>query len=159
MIYDLNFRRFIGGLIPEAMRGNLADFIYVMSLPFRSLHFRMLEYRREKLWCMQYNARTVSLEAMLNDYFGDVLAVLANNRRILITEGTPVAGLYLYAEEEHLPLLIGCQQVTDHHTWSAAPYVIKIPNELQGDNDLYHTLDRLASIYELYGTKHTIIYY
>lgn len=159
MIYDLNFRRFIGGLLPVSMQGTVTDFLLVLSAPFRSIHFRLLEYRRDKLLRMQYNARAVSLDAMLNDYFADVLSVRAAGRRILVGEGTAVDGIYLYDSAEHLPQSLGSISVTDHQTWSAAPYVIKVPVELQGDINTYNIIDRLAGIYELYGTKHIIRYY
>lgn len=159
MIYDINFKRFIGGLLPVSMRGNVVELAVVLCTPFKALHHRLMEYRRDKLWCMQYNAQAVRLEAMLNDYFADVLSVRAAGRRILIGEGTAVDGIYLYDSAEHLPVSIGCLSVTDHQTWSAAPYVIKVPVELQGDINTYNTIDRLAGIYELYGTKHIIGYY
>ncbi len=158
-MYEINFKRYIGGLLPISMRGTFLDFCEVLYRPFKSIHHQLLEYRIEKEWCMNYNAQVCKLEAMLNSYFHDEISILAGGRRILIEDGAAVEGIWLYPEEEHLPVDLGCIDITDHATWGAVPFVVKVPTELSGNTDIYNTIDSLVRIYKLFGVKHSIIYY
>lgn len=157
--YNVDFSKFIGGWLPQALRGTVRVWAEVLCQPFKSLHHRFLQYREEKLWALKYNAQTVSLEAMLNDYFHDTLAVHANGRRIVVEDGNAVPSLMVYGEPEHLPVMVGMVTVTSASLWGAVPFEVRIPVELQGDQSVLDQTERLVQRYKLLGTKHVIVYY
>lgn len=155
----MDLRRFIGGLMPQALRGTVRAWTEVLCRPFKALHHRFMQYREEKLWALQYNAQTVRLEAMLNEYFRDILAVNAPGKRILVEDGTAVPELLVYPEAEHLPVMVGMVMVTSSALWGAVPFLVRIPAELEGDREVLDRTERLVGRYKLLGTKHTIEYY
>ena len=158
-IYDVNFRRFAGGWLPGALRGAVLEWVMVLIQPFRSLHARFMAYREEKLLALRYDTTTVRLEAMLNYYLRDELAVLANGGRILVEDGAAVQQCIVYPEAEYLPVMVGMQMIHSCTAWGATPFVVKIPAALQGNRDVKNRVDRLVRRYKLLGTKHTIEYY
>lgn len=149
----------MGGWLPNALRGTVRELAMVLTQPFRSLHARFTAYRAEKLRALQYNATTVRLEAMLNDYLHDELAVNANGRRILVEDGVAVQPCLVYPEEEHLPVMVGMQIIHSHTAWGAVPFVVKIPSELEGNQDMWNRVDRLVKRHKMLGTKNRIEYY
>lgn len=155
----MDFGSFIGGLLPQALRGTVRKWTEVLCQPFKSLHHRFMQYRQEKLWALKYNAQTVSLEAMLNDYFHDVLAVHAPGERIEVEDGDPTPSLFVYPEAEHLPVKVGFVMVTSSALWGGVPFEVRIPVELQGDQSVLDQTERLVQRYKLLGTKHVIVYY
>ena len=155
----MNFRRFAGGWLPGALRGAVLEWVMVLIQPFRSLHARFMAYREEKLLALRYDTTTVRLEAMLNYYLRDELAVLANGGRILVEDGAAVQQCIVYPEAEYLPVMVGMQMIHSCTAWGATPFVVKIPAALQGNRDVKNRVDRLVRRYKLLGTKHTIEYY
>lgn len=155
----MDFGKFIGGLLPQALRGTVRTWTEVLCQPFKSLHHRFLQYRKDKLWALKYNAQTVSLEAMLNDYFHDTLAVNAPGRHIEVEDGSATPSLFVYPDNEHLPVMVGFVTVTSSTLWGAVPFEVRIPVELQGDQDTLDRVERLVQRYKLLGTKHVIVYY
>ncbi len=158
-LYDVNFVEFASGWLPGPLRGTVREWALVLIQPFRSLHHRFTQYRKEKLRALQYDATTVRLEAMLNDYLHDELAVLANGGRILVEDGAAVLPCVVYSELEHLPVMVGMQIIHSYTAWGAVPFVVKIPAVLQGNQDVWNRVDRLVRRYKLLGTRHTIEYY
>lgn len=158
-IYDINFRKFATGLLPIALRGSVKELAVVLCGPFKRMHARFRRFRSERLWYMGYNGTAVSMEAMLNDYFRDEVAQLANGNRILVCDGASVSRTLVYPEAEQLPLTVGTVTITPASVWGAVPFVVRVPSELQGDTDIYNGIDRLVRIFKLAGTKHTIEYY
>lgn len=157
--YDVDFGNFIGGWLPQALRGTVRAWAEVLCSPFKSLHHRFVQYRKEKLTALKYNAQAVSLEAMLNDYLRDELAVYASGRRVKVEDGNAIPSLLVYPELEHQPVMVGMVTVTSAALWGAVPFVVKIPVELQGDQDVQNRVDRLVRRYKLLGTRHDIVYY
>lgn len=157
--YNVDFGKFIGGLLPQALRGTVRTWTEVLCQPFKSLHHRFLQYRKDKLWALKYNAQTVSLEAMLNDCFHDTLAVHAPNRRIEVEDGNAIPSLFVYPDAEHLPVMVGFVTVTSSALWGAVPFEVRIPVELHGDQSVLDRTERLVQRYKLLGTKHVIVYY
>lgn len=155
----MDIRKFAGGWLPGALRGTVREWALVLIQPFRSLHHRFMQYREDKLRALQYDATTVRLEAMLNDYLYDELAVLANGGRILVEDGAAVQQCIVYPEQERLPVMVGMQMIHSCTAWGAAPFVVKIPAALQGNQDVKNRVDRLVRRYKLLGTRHTIEYY
>lgn len=158
-MYNIFFKRFIVGLLPVALWGNVAELLFVLSKPFRNLHERFMMYRHNKLWQLGYNWTVGSMEAMLNDYYADILAANANGRRILIVAGVADTGVWIYPEAEHLPVELGFVMLTSHTQWGIAPFVVRIPNELDGDMDTLNGVNRWVNEYKIMGTKHIIEYY
>lgn len=158
-LYDVNFGKFAGGWLPGPLRGTVREWALVLIQPFGSLHHRFTQYRKEKLRALQYDATTVRLEAMLNDYLHDELAVLANGGRILVEDGAAVQQCVVYPEAEHLPVMVGMQMIYPSSAWGAVPFVVKIPAALDGNKDVRNRVDRLVQRYKLLGTRHTIEYY
>lgn len=158
-MYDVDFGKFAGGWLPGALRGTVREWALVLIQPFRSLHHRFTQYREEKLRALQYDATTVRLEAMLNDYLHDELAVLANGGRILVEDGAAVLPCVVYSYLERLPVMVGMQIIHSHTACGAVPFVVKIPAALQGNQDVKNRVDRLVRRYKLLGTRHTIEYY
>lgn len=155
----MSFGKFAGGWLPGALRGTVREWALVLIQPFRSLHHRFMQYRVEKLRALQYDATTVRLEAMLNDYLHDELAVLANGGRILVEDGAAVLPCVVYSYLERLPVMVGMQIIHSHTACGAVPFVVKIPAALQGNQDVKNRVDRLVRRYKLLGTRHTIEYY
>ena len=157
--YNVNFGKFVGGWLPGALRGTVREWALVLIQPFKSLHHRFMQYRKEKLRALQYDATAVRLEAMLNDYLHDELAVLANGGRILVEDGAAVLPCVVYSELERLPVMVGMQIIHSYTAWGTVPFVVKIPAVLQGNQDVWNRVDRLVRRYKLLGMRHTIEYY
>lgn len=157
--YNVDLGKFVGGLLPQALRGTVRVWAEVLCQPFKSLHHRFLQYREERLWALKYNAQAVSLEAMLNDWFHDILAANAGGRRILIEDGQSVSALLVYPDNEHQPVMVGMVPVAPAAIWGAVPFQVKIPVEMQGDRNMLNQAERLVQRYKLLGTKHEIVYY
>ena len=157
--YDVDFGNYIGGLLPQALRGTVRAWAEVLCRPFRWLHHRFMEYRTEKLWALQFNAQTVRLEALLNDYFRDTLAVHAPGRRFEVGDGNATPSLFVYPNAECLPVMVGFVTVTSASLWGAVPFEVRIPVELQGDQSVLDRTERLVQRYKLIGTKHVIVYF
>lgn len=158
-MYSVNFRRFVNGLLPFALRGNVKELACVLSQPFRALHHRFTEYRQKCLWKLSYNACVGSMQAMLNDRFADELAVNAPGRIIMIEDGDAVPAVLVYPEAEHQPVMVGTVMLTSHATLGAVPFLVKIPEELEDNTDLYYAVEALVRQYRLLGTKYRIVYY
>lgn len=161
-MYNVNFKKFAKGLLPFSLRGNVASLVEVLTHPFRVLHHRFSDYRLRKLWFLRYNCTVGSMQAALNDYFADILQNYADGRPILIDDGDSVNGLLVYPEAEHLPILLGCVAVTSHTTWGTAPFLVKIPNDLEDAafiDDMIKTVKRLVDIFKIAGTHYEIIFY
>ncbi len=158
-MYDVDFGKFVGGWLPGALRGTVRVLALVLTQPFRSLHHRFTQYRREKLRALRYDATAVRLEAMLNDYLHDELAALAGGRRILVEDGAAVRPCLVYPEAERQPVMVGMQMIHSCTAWGAVPFVVKIPAALDGNKDVRNRVDRLVQRYKLLGTRHTIEYY
>lgn len=158
-MYDVDFGKFVGGWLPGALRGTVREWALVLIQPFKSLHHRFTHYRKEKLRALRYDATTVRLEAMLNYYLHDELAVLVDGRRILVEDGAAVQQCVVYPEAEHLPVMVGMQTIHSCTAWGAVPFVVKIPAALEGNNDVKNRVDGLVRRYKLLGTKHVIVYY
>ena len=157
--YDMDFGKFTGGWLPQSLRGTVREWALALTQPFRSLHHRFMQYREDKLRALQYDATTVRLEAMLNDYLHDELAALAGGGRILVEDGAAVQQCMVYPESEHLPVTVGMQMIYPAAAWGAVPFVVKIPAALQGNRDVRNRVDRLVQRYKLLGTRHEIEYY
>ena len=152
-------KKFVGGWLPGALRGAVLEWVLVLIQPFQSLHARFMVFRKEKLRALAYDATMVRMEAMLNDYLHDELAMNAGGARILVRDGDAVLPLLVYPMNEHLPVMVGMQLIYSSALWGAVPFVVKIPAALEGDRDVWNRVDRLVQRYKLLGTKHTIEYY
>ena len=157
--YDVDFGKFIGGLLPQALRGTVRVWVEVLCHPFKCLHHRFMQYRQEKLWALKYNAQTASLEAMLNDRFRDILAARANERRIIVEDGDAVPALMVYPDNDWKPVMVGMVTVTSASLWGAVPFEVRIPVELRGDQSVLDRTERLVQRYKLLGTRYVIVYY
>ena len=157
--YDVDFSKFIGGWMPQALRGTVRAWAEVLCLPFKSLHHRFMQYRQEKLLALKYNAQTVSLEAMLNDRFRDTLAVHAPERRIIVEDGNEVPALMVYPNNDWRPVMVGMVTVTSAALLGAPPFEVRIPVELRGDQSVLDRTERLVHLYKLLGTRYVIVYY
>lgn len=155
----MDFGKFIGGLLPQALRGTVRAWTETLCQPFKSLHHRFMQYRQEKLWVLKYNAQTVSLEAMLNDRFRDILAARANERRIIVEDGDAVPDLMVFPNNDWKPVMVGMVTVTSSSLWGAVPFEVRIPVELHGDQSVLDRTERLVQRYKLLGTRYVIVYY
>ena len=158
-MYNVDLKKFATGLLPFSLRGSVKELLYALLHPVKALHHRFSDFRGESLWKMKYNACVGSMQAMLNDRFADELAAHAPNRLILIEDGDAVPAVLVYPEAEHQPVMVGTVMLTSHTTWGAAPFLVKIPEELEGNSDLYHAVEALVRQYRLLGTKYRIVYY
>ena len=157
--YDVDFGKFIGGLMPQALRGTVRVWAEVLCQPFKSLHHRFMQYRDDKLRALKYNAQTVSLEAMLNNRFRDILAARDNEKRIIVEDGDEVPDLMVFQNDDWKPVMVGMVTVTSSTLWGAVPFEVKIPVELQGDQSVLDRTERLVQRYKLLGTRYVIVYY
>ena len=159
MMYDINFRRFTEGLLPQALRGSIRKLVGVMANAIRAVSFRFRTFSDKTEEELRYDSRVFSMEAMLNARFRDVLDVLASGERILIEDGDAVDGIMLYPELEHEPVMVGMHILYPSDQYGAVPFVVKIPAALQGNQDIYDQADILVRTYKLAGTKYKIEYY
>ena len=155
----MDFGKFIGGLMPQALRGTVRVWVEVLCHPFKCLHHRFMQYRQEKLWALKYNAQTVSLEAMLNNRFRDILAARANEKRIVVEDGGEVQDLMVFQNNDWKPVMVGMVTVTSSTLWGVVPFEVRIPVELQGDQSVLDRTERLVQRYKLLGTRYVIVYY
>lgn len=158
-MYNVNFKRLAIGMLPHSLRGTFRHFVAELAVPFSMLHHRLMEYRSGILQSLTYDGSVGGLERMLNDYFRDVLEVRAGGDRILVGDGVMEYGPLVYPEAEHLPVIVGVAKVMPIAEWGCVPFVVSIPDALDGDADIYDKVDRLVEQYKFTGTKHIIQYY
>lgn len=157
--YSVDLRKFAAELLPFALRGNVMALLRVLTHPARVLHHRFMEFRGGALWRLSYNACVGSMQAMLNDRFGDILAGVSPAREILVDDGQSVPSLMVYPEAEHAPLVLGCVMLTSHTAWGSVPFVVQIPDDFEDDTDLRNAVEALVRQYKLSGTNFTIVHY
>lgn len=158
-MFNVDWKKFATGLLPFTLRGSVKELLYALLHPVKALHHIFSDFREESLWRMKYNACVGSMQAMLNDRFADELAISAPNRIIMIEDGDAVPAVLVYPEAEHQPVMVGTVMLTSHTTWGAVPFLVKIPEELEGNTDLYYAVEALVRQYRLLGTKYRIVYY
>lgn len=156
-MYSVNWRRFAIGLLPLAMRGSVKELCSVLTEPVRVLHHRFTVLREDGTWRLDYNCCTGSLQAMLNDRYSDVLQQVG--RPILIEDGAAVRELMVYRNSDYRPLMVGCHTVLSHTEWSAAPFLVKVPVELENNTNLILRIEAYVKQYKMAGTKYVIEFY
>ncbi len=159
MRYNVNFKHLVAGLLPYVLRGNVIELAYVLTHPFRVLHHRFCSHRAEKLYQLRYNCCVGSLQRMLNDYFADAIAIVANGSRILVDDREAVEETYVFPEAEHNPVMVGCVDIFPMQSWGYRPFVVRVPQVFEGDSDMLHRIIRLVNEYKLTGTSYTVEYY
>lgn len=161
MEYDINFRKFAIGLLPQALRGIVTRaFIEVLARPFKEIHIVFSLYRAEKLWYMGYNWTADSMQAMLNDFFADDIedcGLDPEMQPILVEDGVEGNEVLIYPAGRFLPVLTPVR-LTLGSTWGARPFTVRIPHEMEGEID-EGVVKRLVNIFKLYGIGYRIEYY
>ena len=168
MEYDINFRKFAIGLLPQALRGIVTrTFIEVLAHPFQELHTVFSLYRAEKMWYMGYNWTADSMQAMLNDYFHESLSSGGfdpypdnpANAPIQVVDGVEGNEVLVYPAASHLPVKLNpVVRLTLGITWGARPFIVRIPSAMDGHLDMVK-LHRLVHIFKLYGIGYSIEWY
>lgn len=164
-MYNVNIKRFSRSLLPISMRGDDSEqakvyhLMDVLTHPFRVLHNRFMAFRSKSSWNLNYNACVGSMQAMLNERFADVLSIRADGTPILVEDGNQVMPTIVYPNEEQNPLMIGVEMVTSSTVWGVTPFLVKIPSELEGDNDIKYAIVRMVNSHKFAGTQYSIIYY
>lgn len=161
MEYDIDFGKFAGGLLPQALRGGVTRaFLNVLAHPFQELHTVFSLYREEKLWYLSHNWTADSMQAMLNDFFADDIQSCGldpDTQPILVEDGVEGNEVLIYPAEKKLPVLTPVR-LTLGSTWGARPFTVRIPQEMEGEIDV-DAVKRLVNIFKLYGIGYRIEYY
>lgn len=164
--YNIDFRKFAKGLLPQALRGTaLLTFIEVLARPFNEIHSAFDQYREDKLWYLNYNCTAASLEAMLNNAFSGELEAQGfapddpDEPPIRVVDGVEGNEVLLYPAASHLPVIINpVVRLTLGSTWGARPFIVRIPSAMDGHLDMVK-LHRLVHIFKLYGIGYSIEWY
>lgn len=158
-MYNVDLKKLATGLLPFSLRGSVKELLYALLHPVKALHHRFSVFRGESLWRMKYNSCVGSMQAMLNDRFADILNSESQALQILIGDGEPVPTILVYPNEEQEPVMVGMVMLTSHRRWGAVPFVVRIPIEFEGDENLRNAVEKLVKQYKLAGTKYTVEYY
>lgn len=161
MEYDIDFGKFAGGLLPQALRGGVTRaFLNVLAHPFQELHTVFSLYREEKLWYLSDNWTADSMQAMLNDFFADDIQSCGldpDTQPILVVDGVEGNEVLIYPADRQL-LVLTPVGLTLGSTWGARPFTVRIPHEMEGEID-EDIVKRLVNIFKLYGIGYRIEYY
>ena len=161
MEYDIDFRKFAGGLLPQALRGSVTRaFMEVLARPFKDIHTVFSLYREEKLWYLSHNWTADSMQAMLNEFFADDIETCGldpDTQPILVEDGVEGNEVLIYPAERKLLVLMPVR-LTLGSTWGARPFTVRIPQEMEGEID-EEVVKRLVNIFKLYGIGYRIEYY
>ena len=173
MSYEINFREMVRRLLPSALRGeSTAAFFSVLAHPFHELHTDFEDYamgRYGKRWFLSHNWTADSMQTMLNEYFEDVLVNEGfdpypedpTEIPIKVEDGVEGNEVLVYPAAIPPPLVMSNPdpiRLTAGSTWGARPFVVLIPNALEGiiDED---RVRGLVNIFKLYGIGFRIVYY
>lgn len=161
MEYDIDFWKFAGGLLPQALRGGVTRaFMEVLAWPFKEIHTVFSLYREEKLWYLSHNWTADSMQAMLNEFFADDIedcGLDPDTQPILVEDGVEGNEVLIYPADRHL-LVLTPVRLTLGRTWGARPFTVRIPQEMEGEID-EEVVKRLVNIFKLYGIGYRIEYY
>ena len=161
MEYDIDFWKFAGGLLPQALRGGVTRaFMEVLAWPFKEIHTVFSLYLEEKLWYLSHNWTADSMQAMLNEFFADDIedcGLDPDTQPILVEDGVEGNEVLIYPADRHL-LVLTPVRLTLGSTWGARPFTVRIPQEMEGEID-EEVVKRLVNIFKLYGIGYRIEYY
>lgn len=100
-IYDINYNRLGGWLLPPMLRKNKTlRFVSVLLLPIATLYQFFLIYRATKLYELTITPQKCYLERLLNDRYDSTL------RRIYIDDGQEKPPFYIFQRPELKPKFI-----------------------------------------------------
>lgn len=161
MEYDIDFEKFAGGLLPQALRGSVTRaFFNVLAHPFQEVHTVFSLNREEKLWYLSHNWTADSMQAMLNEFFADDIRTCGldpDTQPILVVDGVEGNEVLIYPADRQL-LVLTPVRLTLGSTWGARPFTVRIPQEMEGEID-EEVVKRLVNIFKLYGIGYRIEYY
>ncbi|MBR0076966.1 MAG: hypothetical protein IJP72_01045 [Bacteroidales bacterium] len=169
MSYEINFREMVRRLLPSALRGeSTAAFFSVLAHPFQELHTAFEDYivgEHGKRWYLSHNWTADSMQAMLNEYFEDLLVNEGfdpypedpTEIPIKVEDGVEGNEVLVYPAAIQIFQLTPIR-LTAGSTWGERPFVVLIPNALEGiiDED---RVRGLVNIFKLYGIGFRIVYY
>lgn len=97
MIFNIDFDRWIAQMLPTFMRHRvLYAFCRAMCAPVKTVYEAFLLSRGDQIFNAAYNGQVCYLRAALNDAF--------NTTGFQIADGDDVAGTWLYAKKEDMPV-------------------------------------------------------
>lgn len=160
-MYNVNIKKFARSLLSFSMRGNVVRIVDVLTQPFRVLHFRLMDFRSKTSWKLEYNACVGKVQAMLNDRFADIVALLALGHSIQVEDGIAVSETIVFKKSDTVNghIVVGSVVVTSHTQWGAVPFNVKIPIELQNNSSVCDSIERMVQKHKFAGTQYTITYY
>ena len=152
--YSINFRNLIGGLMPQALRGSLLSFAWMLTHEIRVLHLRGLAARTRHWKDMEYNCQYPLLQKKLNDEVDPD----PEDRRIRVREATGELQTVVVHKNDpsYVQVEIGLVVVHPWRMYLYRPFEISVPEEIYNNYNEKHKVIKLADTYKLAGTKYTI---
>jgi hypothetical protein len=94
-IYDIDFKKLVGWLLPFNMRETvLFAYLKILVSPFVGLHQSFIAYRKAKLYELKITGQVCYLQMLLNDRYDFVL------RRIYIVDAIDQTAIYFFQDNE-----------------------------------------------------------
>lgn len=100
-VYNIDFRALAAKLSPPKLRKlKLIDWLFVLLKPLEEINFLFKSFRKQAIYKVTHNGQVVYLEKVLNDQYDNEL------RRIYIEDAFAQEPVYIYPENENLPIYI-----------------------------------------------------
>lgn len=152
-IFQVNWHRLVQQLTPSFLRKSvLLAWLYVLTKPIRSQHEWFLQRLEGQRYRLSHNGQVCYLQKVLNDAFDNA------QRRIVIETMQPHIQLYVYHPQDEKPLYIYDDipvYLYDDEEDFSPNFIIKVPTELQGQEE---AVKRLTNYYKIYSKNYKIIY-
>jgi len=98
-MFNIDFSKLIGWLLPPLLRQTIyTAWMNVLCAPMVVLYETFMTQRTADLYQVNHDSRVFSIQGVLNDKFDNV------SRRIIVTDGFNLDGLYVYLRTELAPL-------------------------------------------------------
>lgn len=146
--YNINFRNLIGGLMPQALRGNLLSLAWTLTHGVRVLHLRGLAARTQHWKEISFNSQYPLLQKLLNDECDPT------NRgiRIMDNDEVPDTVVAYPNSTSYVQSVVGVLVVHPWHNYLYPGFVIVLPENLDVDKK---RVVKLADTYKMTGTHYT----
>jgi len=154
---SIDFRRLILWLLPVNLRTTVHDaWLRALYAPLRSIYSLFIARRDANLYWLFITPQVCYLEKMLNDRYDSA------ERRIYITDSTPVTPVYIYLEEEQKPVYIYTEEeqkpvyiyTEAEINAGRADFIVNVPASVSyNDREMQALLDR----YKLAGKRYEIV--
>ena len=155
-MFKINFTKLVQWLLPSFLRNaNLVIFVMAANKGLRDSYDKFLVYRDSALYRLNHNSQVCYLQAVLNDYFDQVL------RRIRITDFSSYGATYVWVDTDsdstHWKFVSETESIYFYNDDVGIDFSVQVPKDKFTDSSSMAHLKALVNYYKLAGKQYSIV--